>query len=236
MPLKSTDELLREYLEGKPNDTLNRIANDQIETRKAFTDWTSSHEKKDDDRHTTVMSAIGDVSKRVFALERQPRSMTPGEMQAVRSIMPPAPTPGDTGSFKVDHVWMSEVQRGLAELHTAKEQADQEKMKAQTEARLAEARQRGAEEATARARAEAEREKAAAEMAKAAAEAKRLADVTAADKLRAEERERLRTRLSIWGAIATFITVTIAVSSFFVGQSQRTPHHDAPSTVTAPAH
>lgn len=230
-----------------------RLRDEVVGVQHRVETWQVVHDDKDDVRHRQLLDniaatngAVREVSARVEKLETK-RTMTPGEMHAVRSIMPPPGKPGDTGSYKVDQDWLADVEAKLADLHTANEKSDQEKKLAQFDARLAQERQRGAEEATARARAEAESQRQAAEAKRLADEARRVADLAEAkrradeemadaEKARADAREKLRLRLAVWGGIATFLSLTLAYATFYLGQSQRTPHHDAPSTVTAPAH
>jgi hypothetical protein len=124
--------------------------------------------------------AIAALDKRVGTLETVPRRPSPAQGTPAVSISPPPGKPTDTGTWNVKQEWVEDIQTQVADLHAARE-------KAEDAARIEAARRRGAEEALAAAAADAEAKRQAA-----IAEEKR-------------SRERLAIRLSAAGLAFTVL-------------------------------
>jgi hypothetical protein len=97
--LRPVDELLREFLEGKPNDAVKAVAEKLQEIEKHFREWTETHEKKDDDRHNFVIAAIGGHDARLKRVEAFKASIVPEAAQPTLHELGKAVT--DSGHWDV---------------------------------------------------------------------------------------------------------------------------------------
>jgi hypothetical protein len=105
--MKTTDELLREYLESKPSEMAQRLFDEMQANEARRIEWENRHEKKDDERFVTVMSAIGGHDTRIRQVERATpyRSVAPPDLEKYRSEA--------SGSFHIPAHELEEAMKGV---------------------------------------------------------------------------------------------------------------------------
>lgn len=83
--MKSTDEMLREYLDAKPNELMGTMFREMQANEARRLAWEESHEKKDDDRHLAVIAALGGHDARIKRVETSKASIAPQSLERFRS-------------------------------------------------------------------------------------------------------------------------------------------------------
>ena len=104
--MKTTDELLRAYLESGPTELMGTIFREMQANEKRRAAWEEAHELKDDNRHATLVAALGGHDARLKRVETVKASLVPPSLEQFRSAE-------GSGSF---HIPEHEMAAALAQV------------------------------------------------------------------------------------------------------------------------